>query len=103
MSLSDLAFWVYVVLLLLGGLFGFYKGKSKISLITSVVSAALLVLTTLRGIFEPAFARDLANLIMAALLVVFAIRLAKTKKFMPGGLMLVLTILVLALRNLKFH
>jgi uncharacterized membrane protein (UPF0136 family) len=103
MSLSDLAFWVYVVLLLLGGLFGFYKGKSKISLITSVVSAALLVLTTLRGIFEPAFARDLANLIMAALLVVFAIRLAKTKKFMPSGLMLVLTILVLALRNLKFH
>ncbi len=103
MSFSDLVFWVYVVLLLLGGLFGFYKGKSKVSLITSVVSAALLVLTTLRGIFEPAFARDLANLIMAALLVVFAIRLAKTKKFMPGGLMLVLTILVLALRNLKFH
>jgi len=103
MSFSDLVFWVYVVLLLLGGLFGFYKGKSKVSLITSVVSAALLVLTTLRGIFEPAFARDLANLIMAALLVVFAIRLAKTKKFMPSGLMLVLTILVLALRNLKFH
>lgn len=103
MSFSDLVFWVYVVLLLLGGLFGFYKGKSKISLITSVVSAALLVLTTLRGIFEPAFARDLATLIMAALLVVFAIRLAKTKKFMPSGLMLVLTILVLALRNLKFH
>jgi|SRR5579859_2722390 len=103
MSFSDLVFWVYVVLLLLGGLFGFYKGKSKVSLITSVVSAALLVLTTLRGIFEPAFARDLANLIMAALLVVFAIRLAKTKKFMPSGLMLVLTILVLALRNLKIH
>ncbi|HKW29048.1 MAG TPA: TMEM14 family protein [Verrucomicrobiae bacterium] len=103
MSFSDLVFWVYVVLLLLGGLFGFYKGKSKVSLITSVVSAALLVLTTLRGIFEPAFARDLANLILAALLVVFAIRLAKTKKIMPSGLMLVLTILVLALRNLKFH
>lgn len=103
MSFSDLVFWVYVVLLLLGGLFGFYKGKSKVSLITSVVSAALLVLTTLRGIFEPAFARDLANLTMAALLVVFAIRLAKTKKFMPSGLMLVLTILVLALRNLKIH
>jgi uncharacterized membrane protein (UPF0136 family) len=76
MSFTDLVFWVYVVLLLLGGLFGFYQGKSKVSLITSVVSAALLVLTTLRGIFEPAFARDLANLIMAALLVVHAGRLA---------------------------
>ena len=103
MSLSDLAFWVYVVLLLLGGLFGFYKGKSKISLVTSAVSAALLVLTELPGVFQPAFSRVLANMIMAALLVVFAIRLGKTNKFMPSGLMLVLTILVLALRNLRFH
>ncbi|HEV2438320.1 MAG TPA: TMEM14 family protein [Verrucomicrobiae bacterium] len=103
MSLSDLAFWVYVVLLLLGGLFGFYKGKSKISLTTSAVAAALLVLTVLPGVFQPAFSRGLANVIMAALLVVFAIRLGKTKKFMPSGLMLVLTIVVLALRNLKFH
>ena len=46
---------------------------------------------------QPAFARDLANVILAALLVVFAIRLAKTKKFMPAGLMLVATIAALAL------
>jgi uncharacterized membrane protein (UPF0136 family) len=39
---------------------------------------------------------------MATLLVVFAIRLAKTKKFMPAGLMLVATIATLALRNVKF-
>jgi len=51
-------------------------------------------------IFQPAFAQDLANVLLAALLVVFAVRLAKTKKFMPSGLMLVLTILALALRNL---
>jgi uncharacterized membrane protein (UPF0136 family) len=37
---------------------------------------------------------------MAALLVVFGIRLTKTKKFMPSGLMLVLTILALAMRHL---
>jgi uncharacterized membrane protein (UPF0136 family) len=95
--------WVYILLLLLGGLFGFFKGKSKISLITSVVFAVLLILTTLRGVFDPAFANLLANVVLLALLVVFAIRLAKTKKFMPSGLMLVLTILTLALRNLKFH
>ena len=40
------------------------------------------------------------TVILAALLVVFAVRLARTKKFMPGGLMLVLTILALALRNI---
>jgi len=37
---------------------------------------------------------------MAVLLVVFAIRLAKTKKFMPSGLMLVVTVAALALQNL---
>ena len=98
MQFENLVFWIYVLLLLVGGLIGFYKGKSKVSLITSAVAAALLVLTR-AGIFEPTFARTLANVIMALLLVVFAFRLVKTKKFMPGGMMLVLTILALALRN----
>jgi uncharacterized membrane protein (UPF0136 family) len=51
-------------------------------------------------VFERKFALGLSNVLLAALLVVFALRLAKTKKFMPSGLMLVLTILALALRNL---
>jgi uncharacterized membrane protein (UPF0136 family) len=92
--------WIYIVLLLAGGLVGFVKAKSKVSLILSSVFAALLVLTTLRGVFQPAFANNLANVILAVLLVVFAIRLAKTKKFMPAGLMLVVTVAALALRNL---
>ena len=89
------------MLLLVGGMIGFLKAGSKVSLIMSSVAAAALVLTR-AGIFEPSFARSLANVIMAALLVVFAVRLAKTKKFMPGGLMLLLTIVALALRNIKF-
>ena len=92
--------WIYIVLLLIGGLIGFLKAGSKVSLITSAVSAALLILTTIPGLFGPALARGLADGIMAALLVVFAIRLAKTKKFMPSGLMLVITILALAFRHL---
>jgi len=92
--------WIYIVLLLAGGLIGFFKAGSKVSLITSTVFAALLVLTTVSGVFQPEFARNLANILMALLLVVFGIRLAKTKKFMPSGMMLVLTILALALRNL---
>jgi uncharacterized membrane protein (UPF0136 family) len=92
--------WVYIILLLVGGLIGFFKAKSKVSLITSAVFAAILVLAVSPGIFQPAFARNLVNFILALLLVVFAIRLAKTKKFMPSGLMLVVTIAALALRNI---
>jgi uncharacterized membrane protein (UPF0136 family) len=94
--------WIYILLLLIGGLIGFYRGKSKASLITSAVFAALLALTTLPGVFQPGFALGLANTAMAVLLVVFAIRLAQNKKFMPSGLMLVVTALALALQNLRF-
>jgi len=100
---ADKVLWIYIVLLLVGGLIGFFKGKSKVSLITSAVFAAVLVLTIVPGVFQPGFARGLANVVMALLLVVFALRLAKTKKFMPSGLMLGVTILALALQNIKFH
>jgi uncharacterized membrane protein (UPF0136 family) len=92
--------WIYIVLLLVGGLFGYLKAGSKVSLITSAVSAALLVITQVNGLLAPTLARGMADVIMAALVVVFAIRLAKTKKFMPSGLMLALTGVALALRHL---
>jgi uncharacterized membrane protein (UPF0136 family) len=92
--------WIYIVLLLVGGLIGFLKAGSKVSLITSAVSAAALILTAIPGLLGPGLAPKLADIIMAALLVVFAIRLGKTKKFMPSGLMLVITILALAFRHL---
>lgn len=92
--------WIYIVLLLVGGMIGFLKAGSKISLITSSVAAALLVLTAMPGVLTLTFRRNLADVIMAALLVVFAIRLTKTKKFMPSGMMLVLTLAALALRHL---
>ena len=96
---SHTVLWIYIVLLLIGGLIGFLKAGSKVSLITSAVAAAVLVLTAIPGLFGP-WARGLADVIMAALLVVFAIRLGKTKKFMPSGLMLVITGLALVLRHL---
>ena len=93
--------WVYIVLLLVGGLIGFFKAKSKVSLITSAVFAAILILTTLRNVFKPAFALTLADVTLVVLLVVFAVRLAKTKKFMPSGLILIATVVVLAVLNVR--
>jgi uncharacterized membrane protein (UPF0136 family) len=94
--------WIYIVLLLVGGLIGFLKAKSKVSLITSAVFAAILILTTLRNVFQPDFALGLANITLVVLLLAFTVRLAKTKKFMPGGLILVATVAVLAVLNIKF-
>ncbi len=98
-NFANTVLWIYIVLLLAGGLIGFFKAKSKVSVISSSVFAALLALTQ-TGIFKPSVSLILVNVTLAALLVVFAVRLAKTKKFMPSGLMLVLTILALALRNI---
>ncbi len=92
--------WIYILLLLAGGLFGYYKAGSKVSLISAAISAAILVLTAIPGLFDLRLRALLADIVMAALLIVFAIRLSKTKKFMPSGLMLCLTAVVLALRHL---
>src|SRR5215475_7081764 len=89
--------WIYIILLVIGGMIGFFKGKSPVSLIMSVAFAAALSLCAAGIIFQP----YVADILLAALLVVFAMRLAKTKKFMPAGLMLVITIAALALRHIR--
>jgi uncharacterized membrane protein (UPF0136 family) len=88
--------WIYIVLLIVGGLIGFFKGKSKVSLIMSAAFAAALSLCAAGIIFYP----YVADILLAALIVVFAMRLSKTKKFMPAGMMLIITLLALAFRRL---
>ena len=94
--MQNTVLWIYIVLLLIGGLMGFFKGKSKVSLIMSAAFAAALVLCAIGVIFQP----YVTDILMAVLIVVFAMRLAKTKKFMPAGLMLGITVASLALRHI---
>lgn len=98
-NFANLVLWIYIVLLVIGGLIGFLKGKSKVSLIMSVSFAALLALCAAHVVFYD----YVADILLAALLVVFALRLAKTKKFMPAGLMLFLTLVALLLRHVNIH
>lgn len=90
--------WIYIILLVAGGLVGFFKAKSKASLIASCSFAAVLVLCAIGVIFQ----RYVADIVLAILLVFFAYRLSKSKKFVPNGLMLVITLLALALRHIHF-
>ena len=87
--------WVYIVLLVAGGVVGFLKAQSKMSLLTSAGFAALLSLCALKIIPDP----TVADIILVVLLIFFGMRVAKTKKFMPMGMMTLLTIIALALRH----
>jgi len=87
--------WTYIVLLVIGGVMGLVKGKSRISLVMSVTFAALLSLCALNVIpFE------YSTWILLALLLLFGWRLYKSRKMMPAGLLLILTALALALPHL---
>lgn len=88
--------WVYIALLVAGGLVGFFKAGSKASLIASVSFAAVLSLSASGIIFQ----RYMAEVVLAILLVFFGMKAARSKKFMPSGLMVVLTLLTLILRNI---
>lgn len=93
-----LILWIYIVLLVAGGLMGFLKAGSKMSLITSLAFAVPLALCAL-GILDLSFGRlGLADVLILVLLVFFAMRFIKSRKFMPGGLMSIASLLVLVLR-----
>ena len=98
-NFANLVLWIYIVLLVIGGLIGFLKAKSRVSLIMSVSFAALLALCAAGIVFQ----YYVADILLAVLLVVFAMRLTKTKKFMPAGMMLILTLVALLLRHINFH
>lgn len=103
MPFSILVLWIYIVLLFLGGLVGYLKANSKASLIMSATFAGLLALCNTNAVFQPSFARILSTIVLVFLLIFFSVRLTKSKKFMPNGLMAVLTLAALVLCHVSFH
>ena len=93
MGLYDIAKISLLVLSILvgaGGVFGFLKAQSKASLISGIISALLLVVAY--SISERNVQQGLimGAVVSVLLCIVFGIRLAKTKKFMPAGMLLAL-------------
>lgn len=87
----------YIVLLLVGGVMGFLKAGSKVSLITASVFAVALAVCVYAPV--PSGLR-IAQGLQGLLIVVFLMRYLKTKKFMPSGLMLAVTVVALGLELL---
>lgn len=96
MSVNDvnvISIIIFALLVFIGGIIGFIKGKSKASLIAGIISALLLLwcANTTHNHSEQGILRTF--LVVAILEGIFVVRLIKTRKFMPSGLMLVLSIL----------
>ena len=91
---------IYGFLLLAGGFIGYKKAGSKMSLYMGIVSGLLIFvgayLTTNMSV-EPQ--RSLRGFMLTAvvsgiLVIVFIKRLLKTKKFMPLGMLIIVSVLV---------
>jgi uncharacterized membrane protein (UPF0136 family) len=84
--------WVYGVIMILGGIAGFVRVGSKASLISGV-GFGLVLLASGFGVWQGSQACLVAAEVIALLLVVlFAIRYAKKRHFMPAGMLAILSL-----------
>jgi uncharacterized membrane protein (UPF0136 family) len=96
MNLSIIAALGYGILSMIGGIIGYTQARSKVSLISGSVSGVLLIFAAIIQIQGQRWGLTLAVVVTGILLVVFTLRLIKTRKFMPAGLMTILGVVALA-------
>ena len=95
MNLGIIAALAYGILAIVGGIIVYVQVSSKASLISGSISGLLLIFAGVIQLGGQAWGLILAIVITALLVIVFAIRLAKTRKFMPAGLMAILGLVTL--------
>nr|AVH79573.1 hypothetical protein [Nostoc sp. PCC 9448] len=96
MNLSVIAAIAYGMLAIIGGIIGYLQARSQVSLVSGVASGVVLLVAAYLQLQGQFWAVILATCVTAALVVFFALRLAKTRKFMPAGLMTILGMAALA-------
>lgn len=89
---SSMFLWVYIAMLIAGGMVGFIKAGSKASIISSCILAVPLVAVNLG--FLP---MQVAWAVIGVVGVIFAVRFAKSRKPMPAIPMIVASVVVLTL------
>ncbi|MBC6434004.1 hypothetical protein FM036_26550 [Nostoc sp. HG1] len=95
MNLSIIAAFAYGILAIVGGVIGYIQARSKVSLLSGSISGLLLIFAAYFQLQGQSWGSILAVIVTGVLVVVFAVRLAKTRKFMPAGLMTILGVLAL--------
>ena len=81
---------IFGILAIAGGAIGYKQAGSQASLISGLISGLLLLIGAYFLFVGNPLGMMLSAIVSLVLIVVFAIRLAKTRKFMPAGLMIIL-------------
>ncbi|HEV3121929.1 MAG TPA: TMEM14 family protein [Isosphaeraceae bacterium] len=88
---------VFAALLAVGGTLGYVKARSRPSLFAGFTSAILAIGCDLLIASHPALGLGLGALLAALLVALFSARYAKSRKFMPSGMMGAVSVVVLAI------
>jgi len=97
MNAFQLAVLIYALIIAAGGIMGYVSAKSTASLISGLISGVLLLVAFALSLRNPKVGFALAALIALALGVFFLIRFLNTGKWMPAGVSVVLSAIMLIL------
>ncbi|CAD5946448.1 hypothetical protein PCC9214_02274 [Planktothrix tepida] len=103
MSLGVIAAIAYGLLAIIGGIVGYTKAKSKISLFAGCTTGLLLVLGGILQIQGLTWGLIFSIVLSGFLIITFISRLFKTRKFMPSGLMIIAGFVALALMGYQLQ
>jgi uncharacterized membrane protein (UPF0136 family) len=84
MANFDIVLWGFIVVLFTGGLVGYFKAGSRVSLLTSGLIAAPLAFAAL-GFFGATTSRSVARFMVGCLFCLFVYCWWVSRKFMPSG------------------
>ncbi|MDJ0516635.1 MAG: hypothetical protein F6K22_38235 [Okeania sp. SIO2F4] len=96
MNIGIIAAIAYGILAIVGGIIGYTKVGSKISLISGSVSGLLLIISGIIQLIGINWGLIFSIVITTILVITFIIRLVKTRKMMPAGLMILTGIAAVA-------
>jgi uncharacterized membrane protein (UPF0136 family) len=98
LQLVEVVLGVYALLLAVGGVIGYTKAGSRPSLIAGIMSAFLAFMALLITPTNPRLGLGTAAVVALALAGLFGYRFfAKSRKFMPAGLLAIMSVIVLVL------
>lgn len=90
LTLAPVTTLIYGIFAIAGGAIGYKQAGSQVSLISGLISGLLLLIAAYLLFGASPAGPLMSGIVTLVLVIVFSVRLAKTRKFMPAGLMIIL-------------